>query len=180
MPVRLAPVLENKHRYNSMDGTRVVPPSSLRFDCDFGLYRIGNETIVVGRMMHLVEFFGARFVFAGERDLRFQGHFGDRQFAFGVLFHVADRFINIVVHDELLFTRDRQKGQHMTTRERRDKRLLGINLFWIAQIGGRSRSGHFVAAIKLPSVIARILLIIERRIAPLPGESNFVFGHVFR
>jgi hypothetical protein len=28
-------------------------------------------------------------------------------------------------------------------------------------------------------VIARILLVLERRIAALPSESHFVFGHAF-
>jgi len=34
-----------------------------------------------------------------------------------------------------------------------------------------------MAAIEFPGVIAWILLVIERRIAALPGESDFVFGH---
>jgi hypothetical protein len=28
-------------------------------------------------------------------------------------------------------------------------------------------------------VIAGILLVIERRVAALPGQSHFVFGHTF-
>jgi hypothetical protein len=37
-----------------------------------------------------------------------------------------------------------------------------------------------VAAIKFPSVIARIFLVLERHIAALPSESHFVFGHNFK
>src|SRR5437762_1530574 len=55
--------------------------------------------------------------------------------------------------------------------------FLWIDIFRISQVRGRGRGCHFVAALKFPSVIARILLVIERRIAAFPGESHFVFGH---
>jgi hypothetical protein len=156
------------------------PRFKLFLHCHLGLDRVGDETILVGRVMQLVELVGRWLFVAGEFDLRLERHAGDRHLAFRVLIHVADRVINVFVQNEFLLTGDRQEGKHVTTGERSDERFLGINIFRVAQISGRGRGRHFVAAVEFPSVIARILLILERCIAALPGESDFMFGHIFR
>ena len=92
---------------------------------------------------------------------------------------MPDRFIEILVEHELLLTRNRKEGEHVAGGERSHVRFLRVDIFWIAEISRRGRSRHFVAAVKFPSVIARIFLILERRIAALPGESHCVFGHTF-
>src|ERR1039458_2080405 len=93
---------------------------------------------------------------------------------------MTDGVIKVFVQNEFLLTSDREKREHVTTGERSDERFLRIDIFRVAKIGGRGRGRHFVAAVEFPSVIARILLILERRIAALPGESDFMFGHIFR
>ena len=86
----------------------------------------------------------------------------------------------IFVEHKLLFRRDRKESQHVATRERCHKRFLRIDKLWVSQISGIGRCLHFVSAIKFPSVIAWIFLILERRVAAFPSESHFMFGHAFK
>ena len=104
-------------------------------------------------------------------DLRMQLHFRDRQFAFGVLLHVADRFVFVGIEDELLLTGDREKGEHVATGERRDERLFRIDVRRIAEISWCRGAGHGVAAIKAPGMIARIFLVARTRRRRVPNEE---------
>ena len=131
-------------------------------------------------MVHLVELFLGRLLVTGKFRLLAEDNARDREFALRILLHVADRFIDIFIQHEFLLTSDREEGEHVTAGERSDKRFLRVDMLRVAEIGRRGRGLHFVATIKSPGVIARIFLIVERRIAALPGESDFVFGHSIR
>jgi hypothetical protein len=48
------------------ENAEVVSYLRLRFDRDFGLHRISNETLLVRGMIHLLEFLLSRLFFAGE------------------------------------------------------------------------------------------------------------------
>jgi hypothetical protein len=145
----------------------------------FGFDRVSDETLVVRAVMHLVQLLRARLLLARPGNLRVQLHSRNRQSAFRIFFHVADRFVGVVIEHKLLFTCDREKSEHVTTGERGDERFLGINVGRIAKISRRSRSRHGVAAVEAPGVIARIFLINKFRPAALPTQSYFVFGHTF-
>src|SRR6059058_1659319 len=54
---------------------------------------------------------------AGEFESLPQRYAGNSQSPFGVFFHVADRFINVFIKHELLFARNSEKRQHVTTGE---------------------------------------------------------------
>ena len=56
--------------------------------------------------------------------------------SFGIFFHVADGIVNVFVEHELFFARDGEKRQHVTTRKRCHKGLLGIDQVRVAQISG--------------------------------------------
>src|SRR4030095_11403856 len=103
----------------------------------------------------------------------------DCQPAFRILFHMADRFVRVIVENKLLFRCDGEKGEHVTTGEGSDKRFLGIDVGWVAQISRRCSRRHGMAAIKAPGMIARIFLVNEFSAAALPTQSNFMFGHTF-
>src|SRR5436190_9675424 len=147
---------------------------------NFGFNRIGNETLVVCAMMHLVQLLRGRLLLARPSNLRVQLHPRNRQSASRIFFHVADRFVGVVIEHKLLFTCDCEKGEHVTTGERGDERFLGIDVGRIAKISRSCRSRHGVAAVEAPGVIARIFLINKFGPAALPTQSYFVFGHVFR
>ena len=49
-----------------LDHNRRSPTLLLRFDCDFGLHRISNETLLVRGMIYLLELLLSRLFFAGE------------------------------------------------------------------------------------------------------------------
>src|SRR4029453_9002415 len=100
--------------------------------------------------------------------------------AFRIFLHMADRLVNILVEHELFFGRYGKKGEHVAARKRRHKRFLWIDKLWVSEIRRSSRRLHFVSAVKFPGVIARIFLILERRVAAFPSESNFMFGHAFK
>src|SRR4029077_7205464 len=102
------------------------------------------------------------------------------QSAFGILFHMADCFVGVVIKHKLLLTCDREKGEHVATGERGDESFFGIDVGRIAQIGRRGRSRHGVAAVEAPGVIARIFLINKFGARALPTPVYFVFGHTFR
>src|SRR5437763_16105604 len=104
----------------------------------------------------------------------------NRQSAFRIFFHMTDGFIDILVEHELLFGRDGKKREHLAARERRHKCFLWIDKLWITKISGRGGRLHLVTALKLPGVIARIFLILERRIAAFPAESSSGVGVVLR
>jgi len=108
-----------------------------------------------------------------------QFHSRNREPAFRIFFHMADGLVRIVIKDKLLFTRDREKGEHVATGKRSNEGFFGINVGRIAKISRRSRSRHGVAAVEAPSVIARIFLINKFGPAALPTQSYFVFGHFF-
>jgi len=152
----------------------------LRFDRDFGLHRIRNEALLVGGMIHLFDLLRGGLLVAGELQSLVQSHTRNSQLAFRIFFHMADRVVAILVEHELLFACDGKERQHVATRKRRYKRFLRIDKLWVSEISGGSRCLHFVSTVKIPSVIARIFLILERRVAAFPGESNFMFGHAFR
>ena len=50
-----------------------------------GFDRVGNETILVSGVVHLIELLRIWYAIAAPRDLRVQLNAGDRQLAFGVL-----------------------------------------------------------------------------------------------
>jgi hypothetical protein len=119
----------------------------------------------------------SRLFLAGKLELRVQFHARDRQLPVLVFLHVADGLIGVFVEHELLFAGNRQEREHVAARERSDKRFLGIDIFWIPDISRRGGRLHFVAAVEFPSMIARIFLVFERRIAAFPTKINFMFGH---
>src|ERR1700745_1578245 len=100
--------------------------------------------------------------------------------AFRIFLHVADRIVNVLIEDELLFRGYGKKSEHVAARKRCHKRFLRIDKLWVSEISGSSRCLHFVSTLKFPGVIPRIFLILERRVAAFPGESNFMFGHGFK
>src|SRR4051812_11579342 len=104
-------------------------------------------------------------------------HAGNCHPALRVLFHVSDSLVFIGVEDELLLTRDREKSEHVTTGKRGHKSFLGIHIRRIAKVGGSGGAGHGMAAVKAPSMIARIFRIGELGVAAFPTKSGFVFGH---
>src|SRR6266487_2287371 len=146
---------------------------------NFGFNRIGDETLVVCAMMHLIQLLRVWLFIARPGNLRVQLHPRNRQSAFRIFFHVADRFVGVVIEHKLLFTCDREKSEHVTTGERGDERFLGIDVGRIAKISRRGRSRHGVAAVEAPGVVARIFLINKFGAAALPTQSYFVFGHAF-
>src|SRR5437762_3650428 len=146
---------------------------------NFGFNRIGNETLVVCAMMHLVQLLRGRLLLARPSNLRVQLHPRNRQSAFRIFLHMADRFVGVIIEHKLLFTCDREKSEHVTTGERGDECFFGIDVGRIAKISWRGRSRHGVAAVKAPGVIARIFLINKFSAAALPTQSYFVFGHAF-
>ena len=150
----------------------------LRFDRDFGLHRVSNETLLVRAVIHLLDF---RASVVSRRRIsslvKCTRVIASLPSAFFSIWPTAS---SVFVEHELLFARDRKKSQHVTTRERGDKRFLRIDKLRVSEIRRRSRRLHFVSAIKFPGVIAWIFLILERRVAALPSESNFMFGHAFR
>ena len=151
----------------------------LLHDRDFGFHRVGDETLVVCAVMHLVQLLRARLLLARPGDFRMQLYFRNRQSAFRIFFHVADGFVGVVIKDKLLLTGDREKGEHVATGEGSDESFFGIDVGRVAQIGWRGRSRHGMAAIETPSVIARIFLINKFSAAALPTQVYFVFGHIF-
>ena len=142
-----------------------------------GLDRISNETIFVGGMVHFIEYFRTRRSIPAPRDLRAQFNPSDRHLPVGVLLHVADRLVLVLIEHKLLLTRNRQERKHVAARKRSDKRLLGINISGIAEISGRRRCRHCVAAVEAPAMVTRILLIRKFSAAAFPLYCRSVFGH---
>ena len=103
----------------------------------------------------------------------------DREFAFGILLHMADGLVDVLVEEKALLTSCGQKGKHMTARERGYERFLRIDILRITQVSGRCASRHFMAAIKAPGVIAIVSFVFEIGRRALPGERHFVFRHAF-
>src|SRR5437588_12089271 len=130
--------------------------------------------------MHLVQLLRARLLFARPANLRMQFDPSDGEPAFRVLLHVTDCFVSVIIQDKLLFTRDREKGEHVTTGERSDESLLGIDVGRIAQIGRRGGRGYLAATIEAPGVIARLLLINKFSSAVVATQSNLVVVHTVR
>ena len=166
-------------RFRIIRVIRAIRGSNSFLDRDLRLHRVRNETLGVGEVMHLVELLLGRLFVARKRDLRMELGPGDRHLPVFVLLHVADRFIRVFVDDELLFAGHRQEREHMATGERRHERFFRVGVRRVPQIRRRRRGRHLVPAVEFPSVIARVLLILERLIAALPVERNFVFGHAF-
>src|SRR5205823_6127321 len=131
-------------------------------------------------MMHLVQLLRTRLLLARPGNLRVQLHPRNRQSAFRIFFHVADCFVGVIIEDKLLFTCDREKGEHVTTGERSDESFFGIDVGRIAKIGRRSRCRNGVTAVEAPAVITRIFLINKFSAAALPAQIYFVFGHTVR
>ena len=93
---------------------------------------------------------------------------------------MADCFVAIIIKDKLLFTRNREKGEHVTTGERSDESFFRIDIRRIAQISraqrrpscrGRHQSSRYDRAD-----------ISDNRIGAAPrlqDEGDFMFGHAF-
>lgn len=146
-------------------------------DRDLRLDRIRDETFGVREMMHLIEFLFGWLFLAGKLELRMQLHPRDRQFAVLVLLHVADRFIDIFVEQELLFAGDGEEREHVAARERSDKRFFRIDELRVAEIRRGGGRVHLVAAVEFPGVIAVVGLVLEVGRGTLPRQRHFVFGH---
>ena len=103
----------------------------------------------------------------------------DRELAVGILLQMTNRLVFVGIDHELLLARNREEREHVTARERSDKRLLWIDVGRIAEIGRGGRRRHRMAAVEAPSVLARILLMRKLSATALPFQCYFVFGHVF-
>ena len=131
-------------------------------------------------VVHLLDVLLGRLLVAGEFELRMQLDAGDRQLALGIFLHVADGFVDVFVEHEFLLTGGGEESEHVATGERRDERFLRIDSLRVAEISGRGRGLHFVAAVEAPGVIAVVGFVFEVGRGALPGERHFVFGHAFR
>src|ERR1700738_3786875 len=88
---------------------------------------------------------------------------GDGELAVGVFFNVPYCVVFIAVDDKTLVRGKREKRQHVSARQRRDKRRFGIDSLRIAQIGGRGGSRYLHATIEPPHVIAILSLLYQIR-----------------
>src|SRR5262249_36465260 len=140
--------------------------------------RVGNETILVGGMVHLVELIRAGRAISTPANLRAKLDTRDGELALGVFLHVANRLVFVRIEHELLLARDRQERDHVTARERSDHRFRGMRVRRITEISRGRRRRHRMAAVEYPSMIARIFLIRKFGAAALPFQSHSVFGHV--
>src|SRR5438477_11336103 len=105
-------------------------------------------------MMHLVEFLVIRFAIARPGDFWMELDARNRKATIGILLHMPNCFVNIVIKHKLLLTRDREKSEHVTTGKRGDKGFLRINVLWVTKISWRRSRRHAVAPIKAPGMIA--------------------------
>jgi hypothetical protein len=147
----------------------------LRLDRHFGLHRIGNETLLVGRMIHFLNLLRGGLLIAGELQSLLESHARNGKPAFRIFFHVADRIVNVLIEDELFFRSYGKESQHVAARERCHECFLRIDQLWVPEIRRGSGCLHFVSAFKFPGVIAWIFLIFERRVATLPSKSHLMF-----
>jgi hypothetical protein len=90
---------------------------------------------------------------------------------------MAHGFVDVLVEEKSLLTSRGQKGKHMAAGERGYERFLRIDILRITQVGGRCAGRHFMAAIKVPGVIAIVSFVFEIGCRALPGKRHFVFGH---
>jgi hypothetical protein len=67
-----------------------------------------------------------------------------------------------------------QDGYLFTAGELSHKRLLGIDMGGIAEIGWGGRRGHRMAAVKAPGMIARIFLVRKFGAAARPLQAHIV------
>src|SRR5262249_61292584 len=101
----------------------------------------------------------------------------DSHLAIGVFHNLPNRLVLVGIEHELLLTGNRQKREHMAASQCSYESLFGINIRRVAEISGGRRARHCMAAIEVPSMIARILLIRKLSSAALPFQSYFVFVH---
>src|SRR5262249_1302027 len=78
-------------------------------DRHLGFDRVGNETILVGGMVHLVELIRAGRAISTPANLRAKLDTRDG-LALGVFLHVANRLVFVRIEHELLLARDRASG----------------------------------------------------------------------
>src|SRR6266481_8996559 len=67
------------------------------YHCHVGSDRVGNEAILVRRVVHSIEFFHIWYAVPAPRELRAQLDASDRQLALRILLHKADRLILVRV-----------------------------------------------------------------------------------
>jgi hypothetical protein len=99
------------------------------------------------------------------------------ELAVNILFKAPDGVVFVVVNNEPLVRRYREKRQHVAARERGDKRGLGIDALWIAQIRGRGGTGHLNAVVEPPDMIATVILIAEVGAVTRPFDVGLVLRH---
>src|SRR5262245_33800097 len=78
----------------------------LWLDCHLGLHRVGDETLLVRAMIHLLDLLRRGLFFAGEFQPLSECDACDGESSFGIFFHVAGGVINVFVEHEPLFARD--------------------------------------------------------------------------
>jgi hypothetical protein len=82
--------------------------------------------------------------------------------------------LRAVVDDEAFVRRQREKGEHVTARQRRNEGRLGVNALWIAQIGGHGRSWRLDADFEAPNMITAIIFVPGIGAITLPFDHGFV------
>ena len=95
---------------------------------DVGLYRIGDETLLVGEMVQPRFFLRSGFLFPAVNDFWMQRHGTDPWDAFFIFGHDACGFIIITLHLKFFFARQVKESQHVAARKRRDECFLRVNV----------------------------------------------------
>ena len=114
-----------------------------------------------------------------EPHIGVQNHPRDLHFPVRTLFHVAYRSVVIGFDRQLLQRADREEGEHMARRQRRNERFFRIDAIGIAFISGGRRCGERDAAVLEHHLMRAVVRGVGKiRARALPANAGMMFRHV--